>query len=299
LLKFDFVAPRSPEDAVAQLRERGPGGKLLAGGTDLLLQVKARALRPAYVVDLSHLESLARLEYRRGEGLWIGSMVRMRAIQQSALRRDGYGVISDGASLVGSIQIRNLATVGGNLCNAAPSADIAPPLIAANARPEILGPAGSRTIPLDQFFLGPHRTVVGPEDILLGVLVPERNGHSGGSYLRHTPRKEMDIAVVGVGSSVTVEGGRFVDARISLGAVAPTPIRAKRAEAVLVGQAATADVIEASARLAPEEARPISDVRGSADFRRHLVQVLTRRTLHEALADAIKAEHNGRGGDVR
>jgi carbon-monoxide dehydrogenase medium subunit len=299
LLKFDFVAPRSPEDAVAQLRDRGPGGKVVAGGTDLLLQIKARALRPAYVVDLSHIETLARLKRRPGNGIWIGSMVRMRAIQQSALAQDGYGLIVDGASLVGSIQIRNLATVGGNLCNAAPSADVAPPLIAANARAEIVGPTGARSVALDELFLGPRRTALDADEILAGVAVPERPAQSGGSYMRHTPRREMDIAVVGVASSVTVESGRFVEARIALGAVAPTPIRARRAEAVLVGQTANAEVIEAAAHVAAEEARPISDVRGSADFRRHLVLVLTRRTLHEAWSSAVKSDRNGRGGVVR
>jgi carbon-monoxide dehydrogenase medium subunit len=299
LHKFDFVAPRSVEDAVAQLSERGPGGKLLAGGTDLLLQIKARAIRPSYVVDLSHLDELFRLEARHREGLWIGSMARMRAIQQSLIVRDGWAAISDGASLVGSIQIRDLATVGGNLCNAAPSADIAPPLIAANARAEILGPAGSRSVPLDQFFFGPRRTVLAADELLLGVLVPEPVFGSGGRYVRHTPRKEMDIAVVGVGSAVTVRDGRFVSARIALGAVAPTPMRATRAESLLAGQAATQAVIDAAAATAAEEARPISDVRGSADFRRHLVEVLTRRTLQEALARAAGEKSNGLGGHGR
>lgn len=267
---------------MAQLRERGPGGKLIAGGTDLLLQTKARLVKLSYVVDLSHLDELARLERRPGEGLWIGAMVRMRTIQQSSLFADAFRIIADGASLVGSIQIRNLATVGGNLCNAAPSADVAPPLLALNARAEILGPTGPRTVPLDQFFLGPRRTVLAPDELLLGIWVPEPARRTAGHYLRHTPRKEMDIAVVGVGSTVCLDDGRCVDARIALGAVAPTPIRAGRAEAVLRGQVLTPALIDQAARLAAEEAQPISDVRGTAEFRRHLVEVLTRRTLTAA-----------------
>lgn len=280
--KFEFVAPRSPEDAVTQLQQRGPGGKLLAGGTDLLLQVKARVVRPTYVVDLSHLGELFRLEHRPQEGLWIGSMVRLRTLQLSPLLADGYSIIADGAKLVGSIQIRNLATVGGNLCNAAPSADVAPPLMSARAHVEILGPRGTRSIPLDHFFLGPRQTVLDPDELLLGVWVPEPTGATGGHYLRHTPRKEMDIAVVGVGSAVSLDDGRCRDARITLGAVAPTPIRAERAEAALVGQVMSPELIDRVAQVAAGEARPISDVRGSADFRRHLVAVLTRRTLTEA-----------------
>ena len=286
MLKFDFVAPRSPEDAVLQLQERGPGGKLIAGGTDLLLQLKARVTRPSYVVDLSRLPELTRLEYQPNRGLWIGAMVRMRTIQQSPLVQERFGIVVDGAKLVGSIQIRNLATVGGNLCNAAPSADVAPPLIASGARAEILGPGGSRSVPLDEFFLGPRRTVLGSAELLLGVLVPEPAARSGGHYLRHTPRKEMDIAVVGVGSHLTLENGHCSDARIVLGAVAPTPLRAARAEAALRGQPLTPELIEHAAGLAAEEARPITDVRGNADFRRHLVAVLTSRTLTTAWAQA-------------
>jgi carbon-monoxide dehydrogenase medium subunit len=296
LLKFDFVSPRSPEEAVAQIKERGPGGKLLAGGTDLLLQIKARAVRPAYVVDLSRLADLSRLEYREGEGLWIGSTVRLRALQMSALVRERFGIVADGASLVGSIQVRNLATIGGNLCNAAPSADLAPPLIAANARAEVLGPAGSRSVPLDTFFVGPRRTVLASDELLLGVFVPEPEPSTRGSYIRHTPRNEMDIAVVGVGSSVVVRDGRIVSARIALGAVAPTPIRATRAESALIGRPADAGSIDEAATIAAEEARPISDVRGSAEFRRHLVKVLTQRTLRDAVGIAAPVQLNGRGG---
>jgi CO/xanthine dehydrogenase FAD-binding subunit len=282
LLKFDFVAPRSPEDAVAQLRERGPDGKVVAGGTDLLLQIKARVVRPGYVVDVSRLKDLDRIEDRRREGLYLGAATRMRAVQLSPILRERYGIIVDGAKLVGSIQIRNLATVGGNLCNAAPSADVAAPLLAAKATAEILGPEGVRRVPLDEFFLGPRRTVLGPAELLLGVLVPEPPPRSGGHYLRHTPRKEMDIAVVGVGSTVTLEDGRCREARIALAAVAPTPLRATRAESALRGQPMSEATIAEAARIAATEARPIDDVRGSAEFRRHLVEVLTRRTLTEA-----------------
>ncbi len=287
MLKFDFIAARSAEEAVAQLGERGPGGKLLAGGTDVLLQVKARVLRPAYVVDLSHAADLDRVVDRGAGGIWIGSMVRMRAIQQSPFLGERLGIVVDGAKLVGSIQIRNLATVGGNVCNAAPSADISPPLIAANARAEILGPQGRRSVSLDEFFLGPRRTVLGPADVLLGVVVPPRPARSGGAYLRHTPRKEMDIAVVGVGSSVTLDDGVCREARIALGAVAPTPVRATKAEAALTGQRLSPELIDEAAKLAVVDARPIDDVRGSADFRKHLVEVLTRRTLTAAWQQAI------------
>lgn len=294
---FDFVAPRSPEEAVARLQERGPGGKPIAGGTDLLLQIKARLVKPSYVVDLSRLSELQRLELREGEGLWIGAGVRARAIQLSSLFTDRFSIIADGAKLIGSIQIRNLATVGGNLANAAPSADLAPPLIAAGARAEILGPRGTRSVPLEEFFVGPRQTVLGPAELLLGIWVPEPTPPSGGQYLRHTPRKEMDIAVVGVGSLLSLDGRRCTEVRIALGAVAPTPMRARRAEAALRGQVLSDDLINHAAGLAADEARPITDVRGTAEFRRHLVTVLTRRTLQAAWHSA--RDHAMQGGTRR
>ncbi|HVB96888.1 MAG TPA: xanthine dehydrogenase family protein subunit M [Chloroflexota bacterium] len=286
MYKFDFIAPQTAAEAVAELQNRGPGGKLLAGGTDLLLQIKARVMKPAYVVDLSRVGELAQIEDRSGEGVFVGSMVRLRTIQLSPVLAERSPILVDGAKLVGSIQIRNLATLGGNLCNAAPSADVSPPLIVAGARAEILGPAGRRSVSLDDFFLGPRRTVLGPDEVLLGVLIPRAPRRSGGSYLRHTPRKEMDIAVVGVGSAVTLDDGYCTAARIALGAVAPTPIRSVKAESVLVGQRLSTELITRAAETAAEDARPISDVRGSAEFRRHLVAELAKRTLTTAWAQA-------------
>jgi carbon-monoxide dehydrogenase medium subunit len=282
LLKFEFVAARSVDEAVGELDQRGPGGRVLAGGTDLLLQIKAHALHPQYVVDVSRLPDLQRVDEHPGEGLFIGAGVKMRAIQLSPLLQERYPIVVDGAKLVGSIQIRNLATIGGNVCNAAPSADIAAPLLATGAVAEIAGPRGRRTVPFDEFFLGPRRTILGPDEILVGVRIPAPRRRSGGQYLRHTPRKEMDIAVVGVGSWVNLDDGHCADARIALAAVAPTPIRARRAEEALRGQPLTDELIDHAARLAMEEARPITDVRGTAEFRRHLVGVLTRRTLTAA-----------------
>ena len=279
MLQFDFVAPRSLDEAIHQLHERDAAGKVLAGGTDLLLQLKAHTLNPSFLLDLSRISELSRLEYLPGKGLWIGSMVRLRTIQQSKIVSDHSQIVIDGAMLVGSVQIRNLATIGGNLCNAAPSADVAPPLIAAGAYAEILGPGGHRSIALEDFFTGPRRTVLVSGEILLGVRIPDSDAPTGGHYLRHTPRQEMDIAVVGVGATVTLDRTRCQSARIVLGAVAPTPIRAKLAERSLIGQELSLDVVREAARIAADEARPIDDVRGSATYRRHLVEVLTQRAV--------------------
>ncbi len=182
--------------------------------------------------------------------------------------------------------MRNLATVGGNLCNAAPSADMAPPLIALEAVAVIAGPKGRRRVAPRRFFTGVRRTVLGADELLVELVVPDPGAHSGGHYLRHTPRRELDIAVVGVASQVTLAGGKCAKARIALASVAPTPVRATAAERALEGQALTPEVIERAADLAVDAASPIADQRGSVEFRRHLVRVLTRRTLTTALARA-------------
>lgn len=286
--RFELVLPRSVEEALGILSERGPDAKLLAGGTDLLPQLKNGLLKPACVVDLSGVARLQTLARDDGRGLRIGASVTARTVEQDPTARSTYPALAESAALIGSVQIRNLATVVGNLCNAAPSADMAPPLIALDAEAVIAGPGGERRVPLKDFFVGVRRTVLGPNDLLVEIIVPAPGPRSGGSYLRHTPRRELDIAVVGVASELTLANGVCSKARISLAAVAPTPLRAMAAEQALEGQPVTAERIERAAELAAAAAKPISDQRGSADFRRHLVRVLTRRTLTTALARASR-----------
>jgi carbon-monoxide dehydrogenase medium subunit len=284
--RFEIALPRSVEDALRVLGERGADAKLLAGGTDLLPQMKNGLLKPACVVDLSGVARLQTLAPDDGRGFKIGAGVTARRVEQDPTARSAYPSLAESAALIGSVQIRNLATVVGNLCNAAPSADMAPPLIALDAEAVIVGPGGERRVPLAGFFVGVRRTVLGPNDLLLELVVPAPGPRSGGSYLRHTPRRELDIAVVGVASQLTLSNGVCAKARIALASVAPTPVRAVAAERALEGQPVTPAQIERAAELAIDAARPISDQRGSADFRRHLVRVLTRRTLTTALARA-------------
>jgi carbon-monoxide dehydrogenase medium subunit len=281
--RFDLVLPESVEECVRVLSQRGPDAKLVAGGTDLLPQMKTGVLKPASVVDLSGVEPLRRLQPADNGGLRVGASVTARTLERDPGVRSRYPALAESAALVGSVQIRNLATVGGNLCNAAPSADMAPPLVALEAEAVIAGPRGTRRVPLASFFVGVRRTVLGPDELLVELVVPAPGPRSGGSYRRHTPRRELDIAVVGVASQLTLTDGVCRQARIALAAVAPTPIRATAAEQALEGRPLTAEQIERAATLAVEAARPISDQRGSADFRRHLVRVLTRRTLTTAL----------------
>jgi aerobic carbon-monoxide dehydrogenase medium subunit len=284
--RFDLATPRSVDECLKLLAERGPETKLVAGGTDLLVQMKNGVLKPARVIDLSGVPELRVLGADDGRGLRVGAAVTARRLERDGTVRATGTSLAESAALVGSIQVRNLATVGGNLCNAAPSADMAPPLVALDAEAVIAGPSGRRRVPMASFFTGVRRTVLAPDELLLELAVPAPGPRSGGSYLRHTPRRELDIAVVGVASQLTLADGVCTKARIALAAVAPTPVRATAAERALEGQRLTPSLIEHAATLAVDAARPISDQRGSADFRRHLVRVLTRRTLTIALARA-------------
>jgi len=283
--RFELVLPRSVDEALRVLSDRGSDAKLLAGGTDLLPQMKNGLLKPGCVIDLSGVAS-ARALQADARGLRIGAAVAARTLERDATARATYTSLAESGALVGSVQIRNLATLGGNLCNAAPSADMAPPLLALDAEAVIVGPKGERRVPFADFFVDVRRTVLAPDEILLEIVVPAPGPRSGGNYLRHTPRRELDIAVVGVASQLTLSNGVCSKARIALAAVAPVPLRARAAEQALEGKPVTAEAIERAAELAVGVAKPISDQRGSADYRRHLVRVLTRRTLRTALARA-------------
>ncbi|HEY7538861.1 MAG TPA: xanthine dehydrogenase family protein subunit M [Methylomirabilota bacterium] len=284
--RFELILPGSVDECVKALAQGGPESKLLAGGTDLLPQLKNGLLKPARVIDLSGVARLRTIEAGNGKGIRIGSAVTARTLELDRAVRASYLSLAESGALVGSVQVRNLATLGGNICNAAPSADMAPPLLALDAEAVISGPKGERRMPITTFFTGVRRTVLAPDEILVELVLPNPGPHSGGNYLRHTPRRELDIAVVGVASQITLANGVCTKARIALAAVAPVPLRATAAEQSLEGQAVTPDRIKRAADLAVEAGRPISDQRGSADFRRHLVRVLTRRTLTTALARA-------------
>lgn len=286
--RFELAVPGSVDECLQILAKRGPDTKVVAGGTDLLPQLKNGVLKPGWVVDLSAVAELRAISDAPDGGLRIGASVTARELELDARVRSRFAALAESAAMVGSVQVRNLATLGGNLCNAAPSADMAPPLLALDAEAVIAGPSGQRRVSMASFFLGVRRTVLAPGELLLEIVVPAQGAHSGGNYLRHTPRRELDIAVVGVASQVTLTGGKCTTARIALAAVAPVPLRATDAEQALVGQPLTPQQIERAADLASGAARPIDDHRGSIEFRNHLVRVLTRRTLTTALQRASR-----------
>jgi carbon-monoxide dehydrogenase medium subunit len=285
MIGFEYYAPHSLEEALSLLDSRREKAKVLAGGTDLIVQMKNGNARPTVIVDAKKIPELNRLQWDKGQSLYIGAAVPFSKIVSFPPVMEIFGILYQACSIIGSMQLRNRGTVGGNICNAAPSADSAPPLLCLGAKAIVARLGGTRTIPLDSFFQGPGQTVLAPDELLLGMEIPAPPAHSSGCYLRHTPRQDMDIAVVGVASFLVIskQKNRCEEARISLGAVAPTPIRVPQVEAILAGRSLTEEAIEEAAERAAETARPISDMRGSAEYRKEIVKVLTRRTLKKAL----------------
>jgi len=288
---FDFYQPASLQEASRLLRENGPGGRFLAGGTDLVIAMKEKGLVPKYVVDLKRIAGLSGIREQGDGSIAIGALTTMREIETLPVITKKYPFLSQSAAEVGSIQIRNRATVGGNMANATPSADVAPALIALNATAKIVGANRDRTVPLEEFFRGPGQTVMTSDEILTELSIPKTGPRLVGEYIKFSPREMMDLAYVGVAVAYNLgDSDKKCDGvRIVLGAVAPTPIRAKRAEAALEGQVLTDALAEKVGQIAAEEAKPISDVRSSADYRRAMVGAMTKRALLNAAVGPAKS----------
>jgi carbon-monoxide dehydrogenase medium subunit len=286
---FDFYQPTTLEEASRLLKDNGPGGRLLAGGTDLVIALKEKGLLPKYLVDLKKVPGLTSIRENRDGSITIGALTTMREIEISPLITKQFPFLAQSAAEVGSIQIRNRATIGGNMANATPSADTAPPLIALNATAKIAGLSGEHTVTLEEFFKGPGQTVMSAEEVLSEINIPKSHPGLVGEYIKFSPREMMDLAYVGVAVAYNLNGKKCDGVRIVLGAVAPTPIRAKRAEAVLEGQNLTEALAEKVGQVAAEEAKPISDVRSSADYRRAMVGTMTTRAILNAAVGPAKS----------
>ena len=263
----DYHAPETL-DACLEVLKTLPEASALAGGTDLIPRMKKRRFSRMAIVSLRRVEELC--SWDTADTLTIGAMTRLARVAGD-LQSGAFEALREAASLIGSRQIRNVATVGGNLCNAAPSADTAPALLSLNASAVIVSAQGERSLPLTDFFRAPGETVLGPGELLRSVTIPRPSRSTGSSYLRHTPRSRMDLAVAGVGVALTLEDEVIVQTRIGLGAVAPTPIRALQAEAALIGRAPGKGWLDDVAEAAAAECAPIDDQRASEAYRRHLV----------------------------
>lgn len=258
------------------LGNHGKEAKVLAGGTDLLVGMKEKGLSPGYVIDIKGIKGLDGISYDRKEGLRIGTLATMNEVSGSSCVREHYPFLSHAAGEVGSVQVRNRATIGGNLCNAAPSAETAPALLCLDAVLTLAGMKGERSIEIVEFFQGPGMTVLDGE-ILTGIRIPPVTRK--GIYIKHSPRIAMDIAVIGAAVAVTLGPGGWEEVRIALGAVASTPIRVHEAEELLKKKGPTKEAIEEAGRIAREAASPIFDVRASAEYRREMVENLVKRAL--------------------
>lgn len=283
--EFEYLEPTSIQQALEWLNTYRGQARVLAGGTDLYLRLRKGVFLPDYVIDLKRVPRLDYITPNRDGGVQIGPTTLQDEVARSSLMQQLYPALAEAASWVGAVQTRNRATVVGNLCNASPAADTAPALLSYGAQVKLASLQGERTLPLDEFFVGPGRTALQDNELVAEIILPVPAAHTGAAFFRRT-RTAMDIAVVCGAAMVRLANGTCQDARIGLGAVGPTPMRAVRAEAALRGQSLADQVVEEASRIASEEARPIDDVRSTAEYRREMVRVLTRRGLRQAMERA-------------
>jgi carbon-monoxide dehydrogenase medium subunit len=280
-MKFEYLEPSSLEEAVSLLTKHHDKAKIIAGGTDLIVQMRRRLTRSQFLIDIKNISGLNYIDHGNGEGTRIGALTTISALEKSSDLQQHYPIISQAAGVLGCSAIRNMATLGGNLCNAAPSADTAPALIALSSKAKIAGPEGQRLIQLEDFFKGPGESALKRGELLEEIEVPPSPPGSKAVYLKHTLRGTAELAIVGVAVILTLPPGRDIceDIKIVLGAVAPTPIRALNAEKQLIGKRIDPDRIRACAQAAVDESLPISDVRASEEYRKAMIKVLTKKAL--------------------
>jgi len=284
---FDYCAPKGLEEVLDVFAEYGERARALAGGTDLILFMEKGRLKPDLVVEIPSCPPFVGIEVTNSH-IRIGSRTTMRELETSPLIREKISILAEAASKVGSLQIRNLATIGGNICTASPAGDTLPALLVLDASVKLVSKSGERLVPLREFFFGPGETVRQPNELLTEVIVPLPSSHSGYSFYKLSVRRYMDIAIVNVAAFVAVNGDGFItDAKIALGSVAPTPIRAYEAEERLKGNTINDILLDEIGKLAQDASSPITDQRGTAEYRRIMVYRLTKRVVKEAYEQAV------------
>jgi carbon-monoxide dehydrogenase medium subunit len=282
--KFDYHAPETVAEACALLDELSGKVAILAGGTDVLHKMKIGHLVPDHLVSLKKLDELRGIRYEGDRGIVIGALTTHNEIYNSPLLQEHFLSIPMTAHTMANNQICNVGTIGGNIANASPLADLPPLLIALGAQVTLVGTSGNRVLLLEDIFTGPGMTIIAQDEILTEVTIPNQMT-TGSTYMKFGQRKSGALAVVGVASAVTIYDGMIKDALIVLGAVAPVPMRAKMTEELLKGKVVSDDLLQEAAASAAVESKPISDLRGSEKYRRNLVGVLTKRTLVKAIAE--------------
>jgi carbon-monoxide dehydrogenase medium subunit len=292
---FDYEKVSSLQEAFDVVSAAKGASVFMAGGTDLLVLIKEGKIRPQRVIDVKGINGMDRFEISKEE-FSVGSLTTIRMLETSLAAREKVPLLAQAAAKLGSVQVRNKATIGGNLCNASPSAEMAPALLALEAQAEIYGKTGTRVVDLCEFFIGPGSTILEEGEILTSLKIPLNSHCQGSTYYKLTTRKAMDIAFVGVAVLLELDGDdRINKARIALGAVAPTPIRVPSAEKFLEGKVLSREAAQESAGLAAQACQPISDLRASAEYRREMVNNLCQRGLLAAYREATgSSEGNGR-----
>jgi len=283
MVEIEYFAPESIQEAILLLSKYAERAKIIAGGTDLLVQMRKEATLPDFLINIGGICNLDYINYDETNGLMIGALTTISSLESSTLIQRKFSILARTASKLGTPVIRNRATIGGNICNAAPSADISPALIVLDAKVRIVGADGEKTVSIEDLFTGPGQTIIKPDQMLTEIQIPDLPPQSGGVYIKQTRRQGVDLAVAGVAALVTMEGNILRDVKIALGAVAPTPIRAKSAEGILEGKRLDDRLLEEADQAASHESSPIDDVRSSADYRRKLVTALVKRAVRQAV----------------
>lgn len=283
---IDYATPHSVREAVDVLSEAGGRARVMAGGTDLLVALRAGVYDIDLVVDGKNIPELNEITYDPTNGLTLGAAVPCYKIYGNQAVATAYPGLIDAASLIGGTQIQGRASLGGNLCNATPSADSIPPMIALNGTANIAGPNGNRQVAIEDFCTGVRQNALDSDEILVSLHFPAPVANSGANYIRFIPRNEMDIAVAGAGVSVVLDNGDIKEARVSLASVAPTPLFVQEAGDAIAGKPANDETVRIASGIARDAARPITDMRGTIEFRQHLCEVLTRRALNTAIERA-------------
>lgn len=277
---FEFHLPQTLDEALEILGKYGEDAKIIAGGTDVVPKLKGRVFDPKHIVDISRIPELKHLDYDETTGLHVGAAITLKTLEKSDVVKSVYPALFQGSSSIASTQIRNSGTLLGNVCNAVPSADSIPSLLALGAEAKIVSKEGERIVPLEKFFTGVCRTVVKPDEIVVEIHVPVPAKGSKSVYFSQTARRALDLAIVGVAASAVVEDGVCKDIKIGLGAVAPTPIRAYEAEKMLIGQKLTEELIDQAAECAGyKDCSPITDMRATREYRQDMVRVHARNAI--------------------
>ncbi len=285
LPEFTYVSPKTKDDLADALQEHGENAKILAGGTDIIPNMLAKLYTVDTLVDITDLEEMTSISYAAGKGLLIGAAAKMKAVVGSSIIKEKYGALHKAASEVGSPQIRAMATIGGNSCNASPAADTPPALVALGASVTLVSKQGEREMPLEDFIVGNRITDLKPGEYLEKFTIPDVAPRSASRFGLSTLRAAVEIDVASVAVNLTLDNSKKVEAiKIAMGSVAPVPLRATETEQMLLGQRLSDDLIDKASQKCATESKPIGDIRASAEYRRHLIKVLTQRTIMETIA---------------